>query len=125
MSVIRKQDLPFIGSSYNFVGADQGNVPVSIYLVEAHPGRGVPLHMHEYDEIAFIEEGRSRMVVGDELREVGAGDIVIIKARTPHGFVNCGKGVLRQTDVHASARFAQQNLDPTEMSRIAGLPIPK
>lgn len=122
MNVIHRQQLPRIGSSLNFVGADQGGVPVSFYLVEAQPGKGAPLHCHDYDEIVLVEEGHSRFVAGDEIREAGPGDILVIKAGTPHGFVNVGPGILRQTDIHASGRFGQRNLPPTEASRAAGLP---
>lgn len=114
--------MPFIGSSYHFVGADQGNVSVSMFLVEAQPGRGAPLHIHDYDEILMTQEGRARLVVGDEIREAVSGDIVVIKARTPHGFVNIGEGILRQIDIHVSPWFKQQNLEPTEASREAMLP---
>ena len=123
--LIRKQDLPFIGSSYNFVGADQGNVGISIYFVEAQPGRGAPLHVHEYDEIMTMHEGVSRLVLGDTIREAVVGDIVVIKAGTPHGFVNIGDGVLKQVDVHVSPRFKQTNLQPTKTSLRANLPLPK
>ena len=122
MYATRKADLPFIGSSYNFVGADHGDVAVSIYLIEAQPGRGAPLHIHEYDEIVIIQEGRSRLVVGDEVREVGPGDILRVKGRTPHGFINIGEGILKQVDVHLNPIFKQQNLAPTEVSKKAGLP---
>lgn len=122
MYSIRKTDLPFIGSSYNFVGADHADVGVSIYLIEAQPGHGAPLHIHEYDEIVIIQEGRSRMVIGNETREVGTGDILVVKARTPHGFVNIGEGVLKQVDVHLNPIFKQQNLEPTQLSKKAGLP---
>lgn len=122
MHVIRKEELPLIGSSYNFVGAEQGDVAISIFLVEAQPGRGAPLHCHEYDEIVVVQEGRSRFVIGDEIRVGSAGDIIVVKARTPHGFVNAGSDILRQTDIHVSPRFAQRNLGPTEVSRAAGLP---
>lgn len=124
MYAIRREDLPFEGSSYQFAGADQGDVGVSFFLVEAQPGRGAPLHRHRYDEVLMVQEGRGRVVVGEEVREVGAGDIVVVKARTPHGFVNIGDGVLRQVDIHVSPRFAQENLEPTEVSRRAGLPVP-
>lgn len=40
MHIIRKDQLPLIGSSYNFVGAHQGDVAISMFLVEAKPGRG-------------------------------------------------------------------------------------
>lgn len=124
MRVVRREDLPLIGSSYNFVGAEQGNVGVSIYLLEAKPGRGAPLHVHPYDEIIMLQEGFSRLVVGEEIREAHAGDIVVVKAGTPHGFVNIGEGVLKQIDVHVSPRFQQENLEPTEVSRRAKLPVP-
>ena len=122
MYAIRKTDLPFIGSSYNFVGADHADVGVSIYLIEAQPGRGAPLHIHEYDEIVIIQEGHSRLVVGNEIREVGPGDILVVKARTPHGFINIGEGMLKQVDVHLNPTFKQQNVEPTELSEEAGLP---
>lgn len=123
MYAIRKTDLQLIGSSYNFVGADHQNVAVSIYLVEMEPGRGAPLHTHEYDEVLITVEGRARAVVGDEVREAGPGDILVVKAGTPHGFVNIGDTVLKQIDVHTSSRFKQENLQPTETSIKAGLPV--
>jgi len=111
-----------IGSSYNFVGEDQGDVAVSMFLVEAAPGHGAPLHIHEYDEIVLVQEGQSRLVIGDVIREARAGDILVIKARTPHGFINAGSGVLKQLDIHVSPRFKQELVDPTDTSRRAGLP---
>jgi quercetin dioxygenase-like cupin family protein len=120
--VIRKEDLPRIGSSYNFVGADQGNVAISIFLVEAQPGRGAPLHRHAYDEIILVQQGRSRLVVGDVVSERQPGDIIVVKAGTPHGFINCGSELLKQLDIHVNPRFEQQLAEPTEISRSAGLP---
>ena len=122
MHIVRKQDLPFIGSSYNFVGADNADVAVSIFMVEAKPGRGAPLHTHHYDEIAIVQEGSSRFVVGDEIRDTQPGDILAVKAGTPHGFVNTGTGILKQIDVHLSANFKQTICSPTKTSRAAGLP---
>jgi mannose-6-phosphate isomerase-like protein (cupin superfamily) len=101
-----------------------GDVAISMFLVEASPGRGAPLHVHEYDEIVLVQEGRSRFVIGDVIREAGPGEILVVKARTPHGFVNAGSGVLKQTDIHVSPRFQQKLVDPTEISRRANLPEP-
>jgi quercetin dioxygenase-like cupin family protein len=89
---------------------------------EVQPGQGAPLHFHDYDEIILVQEGVSRLVAGDEVREVSANDVIVIKAGTPHGFVNIGAGVLRQADIHVSPRFHQENLAPTATSRRAGLP---
>jgi quercetin dioxygenase-like cupin family protein len=122
MHVVRKEDLPFIGISYNFVGTDQGDVAISMFLVEAPPGLGAPLHIHEYDEIVLVQEGQSRLVIGGVIREARPGDILVVKARTPHGFINAGTGVLKHLDIHVSPRFKQELVDPTETSLRAGLP---
>jgi quercetin dioxygenase-like cupin family protein len=111
MHVVAQKDLPFRGMSYEFVGADQGSVAVSVYLVEAPPGRGTRLHRHPYDEIAFVREGHGRWFVDGEEREAGAGDILVVKAGQAHSFVNIGEGPLLHLDVHLSERFIQENLD--------------
>lgn len=54
----RQEDLPFRGSSHHFVGAENGNVDVSVFLFRGLPGSGPGHHRHPYDEIQFINEGR-------------------------------------------------------------------
>jgi mannose-6-phosphate isomerase-like protein (cupin superfamily) len=122
MNVVRTEDLPFAGSSWNFVGADHGGVAISFYVVDAQPGRGAPLHCHDYDEVVVVQAGHPRFFVGDLTRDAGPGDILVIKAGTPHGFVNAGSERLRQIDIHASATFQQRSLPATQESRLAGLP---
>jgi mannose-6-phosphate isomerase-like protein (cupin superfamily) len=109
MSFINLEQLPFVGMSYEFVGETQG-APFSAYIITARPEQGPPLHKHPYVEVAFIIEGCATITVGDEERQAQAGGIVVIPAGTPHRFVNSGKTVLRQIDVHASPRFIQTNL---------------
>jgi len=111
MHRIRQEDLPLRGSSYNFVGADQGNVGISVFLFNGGPGRGPGPHRHPYDEIQFIREGRGRYVVNGEEFEAGAGDILIIKAGEVHSFKCIGEETLVQLDVHVSPRFIQDNLE--------------
>lgn len=109
MSFLNVDELPFAGMSAEFVGERHG-APVSAYIVSAQPGQGPPFHTHLYVEIAFTLEGTATITVGDETREVRAGGIVVIPANTPHRFVNSGDSILRQIDIHASARFIQTNL---------------
>jgi mannose-6-phosphate isomerase-like protein (cupin superfamily) len=52
-----------------------------------------------------MEEGEATVTAGDETRQVGPGDIVIVPPNTPHAFVNTGEGNLRQLDIHLSPRF--------------------
>ena len=106
MSFIDLDQLPFVGMSHQFIGDNQG-APFSIYFVNAPPGRGPELHTHPYVEVAVTQEGRGMITVGNEQREVNAGEIVVIPANTPHRFVNSGDTLLRQIDIHASPRFIQ------------------
>ncbi|MEO7168210.1 MAG: cupin domain-containing protein [Chthoniobacterales bacterium] len=94
MSFIDLQQLPFAGMSSEFVGADQG-APFSAYLVKAEPGKGPPLHIHPYVEVAFVIEGSAMITIGEETRELQADGIAAIPAQTPHRFVNSGTGLLR------------------------------
>jgi len=110
MLKIRQDELPLRGSSYNFVGADNGGVNVSVFLFRGKPGAGPGPHRHPYDEIQFIQEGRGRYVVDGKTFEAAAGDILVIKAGEVHSFTNTGDGVLVQLDVHLSPRFIQENL---------------
>ena len=111
MHRVRQQDLPFLGLSHAFVGADQGDVGVSAYLVKAPPGRGPRLHRHPYDKVAFTLEGRARWTVNGEDHETAPGDILVVKAGEPHTFRSIGAVPLVQIDVHLGPRFEQENLD--------------
>ena len=107
---VRQEDLPFKGISHNFVGADNGDVNISVFLLNAPPGRGPSPHRHPYDEVQFVREGRGAYIVNGKEFEVGAGDILVIKAGEVHSFRAIGDGPLVQVDVHLSPRFIQENL---------------
>ena len=110
MHMIRQHDLPFVGSSHQFVGADQGGVNVSVFLLDAAPGKGPKPHRHPYDEVQFVREGRGRWNVNGREFEAGAGDILVIKAGEVHRFIAIGDRNLVQLDVHLSPHFIQENL---------------
>jgi len=110
MNRIRQEDLPFKGSSHHFVGADNGDVNVSVFLFRGLPGRGPGPHRHPYDEIQFVQEGRGLWTVDGKDFEAGAGDILVIKAGEIHSFRCLGDAPLVQLDVHVSPRFIQENL---------------
>ena len=107
---VRQQDLPFVGSSHQFVGAEHGNVNVSVFLLSALPGRGPGPHRHPYDEVQFVRSGRGLWRVEGREFEAGTGDILVIKAGEVHGFRCIGEEPLVQVDVHLSPRFIQVNL---------------
>ena len=110
MHRVRKEDLPFRGSSYQFVGADNGDVDISVYLLSALPGRGPGPHRHPYDEVQFVQSGRGLWNVDGVEFEAGAGDILVVKAGEVHSFRCIGDEPLVQVDVHLSREFIQENL---------------
>ncbi len=75
-----------------------------------HVGEGPVLHVHPYDEVFVILEGRARFHVGDEVVEAEAGDVVFGPRGVPHRFENLGPGRLQTLDVHLSERWTQANL---------------
>lgn len=57
-------------------------------------GEGPTLHVHPYDEIFMITEGRARFTVGDRTIDAEAGEVVLGPANIPHGYKNLGPGRL-------------------------------
>jgi quercetin dioxygenase-like cupin family protein len=73
-------------------------------------GEGPALHVHPYDEIFTITEGRARFTVGEKTIDAEAGDIVLGPANIPHGYQNLGPGRLDSLDIHLSPEWIQFNL---------------
>ena len=96
------------GFSRELVGQEFGGVGACVILVDAAPGEGPRLHRHPYVELLIVLEGLATFSDGASSREVGAGEIAIVDAGQPHGFVNSGSDRLRQVDVHLSPRFVTE-----------------
>lgn len=92
---------------------------VTVLFHASDPGGGARLHVHPYDEIFIVREGRVRYTVGDETINAEAGDIVLGPANVPHKFTNLGPGRLETTDIHLSDRWIQTNLDDPDERRDA------
>lgn len=75
------------------------------------PGTGPKLHVHPYDEVFVVEQGRARFFVGDQVIDAEAGETVLGPAGLPHRFVNLGPGRLQTVDIHLSPRWIQTNLE--------------
>jgi len=78
-------------------------------------GVGPTLHMHPYDEIFVLRQGRALFTVGDRRIEVGAGQVVLGPAHVPHKYHNLGPGRLESIDIHVSERWVQTDLDDPEI----------
>jgi len=75
------------------------------------PGEGPRLHVHPYDEVFVVIEGRARFHVGDTVIEAEAGEVVLGPAGVPHRFENIGPGRLQTIDIHHAPRWLQADLD--------------
>jgi mannose-6-phosphate isomerase-like protein (cupin superfamily) len=74
-------------------------------------GLGPKLHVHPYDEVFVIQQGRARFFVGDQVIDAEAGETVLGPAGVPHKFVNLGPGRLQTLDIHLSPRWIQTDLE--------------
>lgn len=69
------------------------NAQGSYYLFEVitPPGRGVPLHVHEWeDELMYMVEGELEIRLGDQQFVVSPGDHVFFPRYLAHAFQNAG-----------------------------------
>ena len=83
---------------------------IVLFVVHEEVGEGPTLHVHPYDELFIISEGRARFTVGDDTFEAGAGDVVKDPAAVPHAYENIGPRRLRTIDIHLNREWVQTNL---------------
>ncbi len=105
VQVINGSELPSSSTAHRFEGYEFGNVGVSSFVSNNPPGKGVGLHTHPYPEVFVLHEGQATFRVGENLIEAVAGQILVVPAHTPHGFISSGNGPLRHVDIHTSAKM--------------------
>lgn len=103
-----QDELPRDVISRDFVGEQHGGVGACVLFVDATPGEGPRLHRHPYVEILIVIEGTATFDDGQAKREVHGGEMAVVDAGQPHGFVNSGTGRLRQIDIHLSPSFSTE-----------------
>jgi mannose-6-phosphate isomerase-like protein (cupin superfamily) len=110
-SVVRAGELPLTaGGSIRFEGEPYGS-GISFFLVNSAPGTGPGLHRHPYSETWILRSGTARFTVDGEELEGGPGDVVVVRAETPHKFENIGDGPLEMVCIHAAPRMIQEELE--------------
>ena len=107
-TVIPIDDLRRSPTAALFEGGD--DVPVSIFVTAYQRGQGPALHVHPYPEVFVVQTGTAVFTAGEEELTVGAGNIVVVPAQTPHGFKGGGDDTLRVVSVHPSATVQQRDL---------------
>ena len=56
----------------------------SIHEIQIAAGRVVPMHTHPHEQIGYLVAGRVKFELGDEVKELSAGDSWIIPSEVPH-----------------------------------------
>ena len=104
-TIINRDDLPYDGNTYEFVGSQYQDTEISFIWVDMPPGGLVKLHKHPYKEIFIIQEGTATFTVGSIILEAYAGQIIIVPADVPHKFMNSSDKQLKQIDIHINKQF--------------------
>lgn len=87
-------------------GEALGTAATLLFYASEVDGDGVPEHVHAYDELFLVREGRLRFAVGGEAVEAGAGDVVLGPAGLPHAFERIGPGRAEAVNLHLARCFA-------------------
>lgn len=99
------------------VGGVDLNSNVTILFFETDQvGVGPTWHVHPYDEIFVIREGRARFTIGDQKIEAEKGDVLMGPAAVPHKYENLGPGRLESIDIHLSREWIQTDLVDPEIT---------
>ena len=85
---------------------------VSVIVKQIAPGERIPLHTHSIEEVIFVDSGEAEVTLGNERHPVGAGAIVFVPARTPHGTRAVG-----DAKVAIRAVFPSRVIDITYLER--------
>jgi len=121
---IGQDNLPGSPGTRRFIGADQGDLPISLFLVDDGPGFGPRLHRHPYPELFILHAGQAEFEVDDAVLLAKAGDILIAPAGAAHRFTSTGSGQLRMTAIHTAAEMDTEWLEPEGEREHAGNPEP-
>ena len=112
--LLRRSDLPGSPGAHRFIGAEQGRLPISLFLVDDRPGAGPRLHRHPYPELFIVHAGQADFEIDDARLIATAGDILIAPAQTPHRFTNTGDEQLRLTAIHTAPTMDTEWMEPAQ-----------
>ncbi len=96
-------------TSYLLVSEDTCNSKdLSITIVDMEPGGIQHVHAHDSEQMYYIMEGSGLMTVGNEQRQVEAGECIFFPSSARHGLENTGGTRLRYLSA-ASPSFRKED----------------
>ena len=69
------------------VGPDNGATRLFIWCTTAPAGEIVALHHHRGEELIRVLYGKLRFRAGDQIQDIGPGEVVIVEPGIEHGYV--------------------------------------
>ena len=69
--------------------------PNTVVYLEVDPGKRIPLHTHNADEVFVVLQGTGIVTVEDEQVEASAGALAVAPAFARHGWENTGSETLK------------------------------
>ena len=99
-----------------FEGKDIGTGVTVLFYATDEIGVGPRWHVHTYDEVFIVRQGRALFTIGDQRIEAQAGDILLGPANIPHKYRNLGPDRLETTDIHVSDHWEQTDLEDPELT---------
>lgn len=114
-----------LGSRYRYKAVGEStNGAYSLVEETLLDDEGPPLHVHDHEEEAFyVLEGRGVFVVGEERRELGPGDFVIVPRGAAHGLARAGGEDLRMLVVTSPAGLEQFFVEVQNREAASGFPM--
>ena len=77
------------------VGRGDGAPNFAMRCFTVQPGGHTPRHSHNYEHEVYVLAGRGRAEHDGTLREIGAGDVLLVEPNKVHQFVNNGEAPLQ------------------------------
>lgn len=68
------------------LGEAEGAPNFAMRLFSMGEGGGMPRHTNRVEHEQYVVRGRGRVEIGDEVHEVGEGDVLYIPAGAPHSY---------------------------------------
>jgi len=75
-----------------------------IVQTEILPGCSVPEHSHPHEQLGVVKAGRVRLTIGDNARDLAAGDVFAIPPNIPHSADCIGEEVTLVLDIFSPVR---------------------
>jgi quercetin dioxygenase-like cupin family protein len=91
---------------------------MTLAVIDLEPGRAVPEHRHDNEQLGILIRGTMRFRVGDETRDLAPGDTWRVLSNVPHEVTAGPEGAL------AVECFAPARTDWAPLERLPGRPVP-